>query len=153
MTLPHISDRQKPFIIAAAVLFAVSFFFWLFKMPGRRYVMVFPSADSKRLDMEERYIRRFRGQNSVSSFVDELLLGPETERYRPLFTPGTRAVSCFVRGKILYVNLSPELLEEGGGACSIREGTDLFRKNIHRNFNNIKDIEMFADGRGMYENR
>jgi len=150
--LSGIYAKKKPFLIIAVVLFCISFFFWILKWPGTRYVLFFQASDSSRLCMEARYLHFHSGQSHISAFVDELLLGPETERFRPLFSPGTRAGFCFVRKGVLYVNLSPELLQEAGGASAIREGTVLFRRNILENFRNIKKIEMFADGKRMYEN-
>jgi len=81
------------------------------------------------------------------------LLGPLTAEYRPLFTRGTRAQSCFVRGGVLYVDLSDALISEADGASEIRQGMELFRKNILYNFKNINTIEVFVAGNRAYEKK
>jgi len=142
--------KRKTVLTVMGVLFCISFLFWILSFPGKRYVFLFQSADTNELSMEVRYLHFYSGQNRLNAFVDELLLGPGTEHFRPLFTPGTGAAFCFVRKRILYVELTHELLQEGGGASAIRLGVDIFKKNIMKNFRNIKEIELFSDGKRMY---
>lgn len=153
MTIDSLSARRKISLIIVSAGFCISMLFWGISYKGKRYVLLFRSSESKGLCLESRYIRTYKGQNSVCAFVDELLLGPETERYRPLFSPGTRASFCFVRDRVLYVNLTGHVLSETGGACTIKDGMNIFKSNIKKNFKNIKEIEMFADRKSMYECR
>jgi hypothetical protein len=153
MTMNSLSARRKISLIIVSACFCISMLFWGISYKGKRYVLLFRSSESKDLCLESRYIRTYKGQSSVSAFVDELLLGPETERYRPLFSPGTRASFCFVRDRVLYVNLTGHLLSETGGSCTIKDGMNIFKSNIKKNFKNIKKIEMFADRKSMYECR
>ncbi len=107
--------------------------------------MLFSGINSeKSLCIENRYIEKIPGQTNIKAFVDELLLGPCTEHYKFLFSPGTRAKFCFVRNNILYVDLSRDVLEQKGHTSKIKDGTEIFKKNIFRNFRNIKKIEMFV---------
>ena len=140
-------NKERKILIAVAGIFAISFVAWCFSSHTQRCVMFFQSSDlNNRLCLEERYLPESR-QNSVELFVDELLLGPMTAHCRYIFSPGTRAESCFVRGKVLYVNLSDDVLQQSGNASAIKDGTEIFRKNILDNFRNINRIEMFVDGK------
>ena len=86
---------------------------------------MFQSAATGKICMEARYLPKHPVQGDVNCYVDELLLGPLTAEYRPLFTRGTRAQSCFVRDGILYVDLSDALISESDGASEIGQGMDL----------------------------
>ena len=134
-------------IVSAFIIAAVS---WMVKFPGVRRVFMFQSSDSGKICMEARYLPVRPVQGRIRMYVDEALLGPETEHCRPLFSPGTKAVSCFVRKGVLYVNLSEDVLQENGGASSIKEGTKLFRKNILHNFEQIHTVEVFVGGKQAY---
>ncbi|MCK9168905.1 MAG: GerMN domain-containing protein [Treponema sp.] len=112
---------------------------------------MFESLDNGKVCMESRYLPLKTVQGRVNMYVDELLLGPETDRFRPLFSAGTRTVSCFKRGGTLYVELSDTLLTEAGEASAIKTGIELFRKNILHNFENIHTVEVFVGGRPVYE--
>jgi len=141
--------ERIPALLAAAV-FVLSCALWgVYRQPGRRYVFLFCSADSGRLVQENRWLTS--DTSECAAYVDELLLGPCVERCRPLFSPGTRALSCFVREGTLYVELSDELMSESGDAVAIRDGVELFTKNVRRNFPRIKQVELFADGKKMFD--
>ncbi|MBQ9630866.1 MAG: GerMN domain-containing protein [Treponema sp.] len=146
---------MKKSILAVGILISLAFIIslvtWLIFFPGVRHTFMFQSFDDDSLRMEVRYLPRNPVQGRLSLFVDELLLGPETERFRPLFTRGTRAESCFLRDGTLYVTLSTDLLTEGNGALPLKKGFSLFKKNILHNFRNIKQIDIFVDGKLIYE--
>jgi hypothetical protein len=138
-------------IIIVSACFCISLTCWIVKFPGIRHVFMFQSSDNGKICMEARYLPLRPVQGRLNLFVDELLLGPETARFRPLFSQGTTQLSCFKRGSTLYVNLSDTLLTESGGASEIKTGIGLFRKNILYNFENIHSVEVFVDGRLAYE--
>jgi Sporulation and spore germination. len=138
-------------IIIVSAIFCISCIVWLVHFPGIRRVYMFESSDNGKICMESRFLPLRPVQGRVNMYVDELLLGPETSRYRPLFSPGTKALSCFRRGGTLYVDLSDTLLTESGGASEIKKGIKLFRKNILHNFENIRTVEVFVGGRLAYE--
>lgn len=144
------TEKKTLFIaIIAAALFALSLGLYAAALPGRRHVLRFQSVDSGKNNVEWRLLPRKSGGERVSLYVDELLLGPKTERSRPLFSPGTKARFCFVRGRTLYVNLTPALLEKTGNASEIMYGIELFKKNIRRTFPGIKEIEIYIDNRSI----
>ncbi|HAH60696.1 MAG TPA: hypothetical protein DCL73_01210 [Treponema sp.] len=134
-----------------SVCFCISLVSWIIQFPGIRRVCMFESSENGKICMEWRYLPLKPVQGRLNMYVDELLLGPETSRFRPLFSPGTKAVSCFKRGSTLYVDLSDTLLTESGGASEIKKGIGLFRRNILHNFENIHTVEVFVGGRLAYE--
>ena len=79
----------------------------------------------------------------MSVFVDELLLGPMTYRYRYLFTPGTVAEFCFTKGKTLYVGLSEDALAVHDEVLPVEQGIELLKKNVKENFPRIDDVVVF----------
>ena len=143
--------KTTAFIAIVSASFVLSLVLWMMSYPGVRYVFMFQSAATGKICMESRYLPRRPVQGKVNCYVDELLLGPLTAEYRPLFTRGTRAQSCFVRDGILYVDLSDALISESDGASEIGQGMELFRKNILYNFKNINTIEVFVAGNHAYE--
>ena len=143
--------KTTAFIAIVSASFVLSLVLWMKGYLGVRYVFMFQSAATGKICMEARYLPRRPVQGKVNCYVDELLLGPLTAEYRPLFTRGTRAQSCFVRDGILYVDLSDALISESDGASEIGQGMELFRKNILYNFKNINTIEVFVAGNHAYE--
>ena len=95
---------------------------------------------------EVRFLPEKPVQGKEQLFVDELLLGPMTNRYRHLFTKGTRTEFCFVRNKTMFVGISKDALQISAETADIKKEMRLFKKNILKNFKNIKTIEMFIDG-------
>lgn len=131
------------------VTFAFSATIYFIKTPGRRYLFRFESVDKGKSSLEYRILPHKKGDAAISLYVNELLLGPKTERARPVFSPGTKSKFCFLRGKTLFVNLSGELLYKTGNAGEIMAGIELFKKNIFESFPKVKSVEIFIDGKEM----
>ena len=75
---------------------------------GKRKTFIFPSVDEGKYIVETRYLAQNPAKSDINYYVDELLLGSETERTKLLFTDGTTSLSCFERSGILYLNLAME---------------------------------------------
>ena len=131
-------------IVAAALVSAALHF--LPHLGTDRRAFVFPVSGSAKTKKEIRYLYPEPVHGKIRQYVDELVLGPSFYRGRPLFTPGTKVMYCFLREKTLYVVLSREAVLQSGGAPSIEWGTELLKKNIRKNFSGIKNIELFIDG-------
>jgi hypothetical protein len=69
-----------------------------------------------------------------------------------IFTQGTTIRSCFLRDGILYLDLSAELLKSSSNTILIDEAFELLEKNIKDNFNSVKELEIFVDGKYALEN-
>ena len=68
-------------------------------------------------------------------YVDELLLGSMTPSCRMLFPAGTKANACFVKGNVLYLDLSEEALQIKSNAevTDFTAAAEILRKNIFTN--------------------
>ncbi|WP_276781486.1 hypothetical protein, partial [Treponema succinifaciens] len=100
-------------LVFAGVLFGslivsgAAFYFYKYHC---RQIFYFESYDSSRICTETRYSEKKDGDEEIRAFVDDLLLGPMTNRFKFLFSPGTRTEFCFSNGKELYVGLSKQAL-------------------------------------------
>ncbi len=148
----QIKGPREILCVAAAFVFLLSLIIFLAKTPLSRYSFRFQSVDSGRNNIEWRYLPGRRGAKKAALYVDELLLGPKTERSRPIFSPGTKADFCFERGRTLYVNLTSDLLVKSGNASEIMEGIELFKMNVKRAFPKYKEVEIYIDKRGILKN-
>jgi hypothetical protein len=134
-------------IFLGALLF--SFCKYMFNRPGDRRVFYFKSYDNNKTCTEIRYEPHKPVQGREQLFVDELLLGPMTNRFRPLFTRGTKTEFCFLRGSTLYVGLSKEALQISADSADIGSGVKLLKKNVLKNFTYINAVEMYIDGKSV----
>ena len=94
-------------------------------------------------------------QTAVAAFVDDLLLGPMTNRYGRIFPRGTKAEYCFTDtdgagDETLYLGLSREALF-AGDLLSVREEVDVLKLNIVKNFTYLNKIDVSIDGVSVYE--
>lgn len=119
---------------------------------GKRRIFVFPSVDEGDYVVEARYMKKNPTKDDVSYYIAELLLGPDSERTKSLFTSGTRVLSCFEKDGILYVNLSEDLLNLGDNVVPFDEGFELLVKNIKQNFSKIKSVEIYVNGIAVSKN-
>ena len=149
--IPQAAKKAVPYgaiiVFLATLLF--SFCRYLTNMPGTRRVFYFESLDTNKISAEVRYLPSKAVQGKERLFVDELLLGPMTNRFRPLFSAGTKSEFCFVRGRTLYVGISKEAVQISPEAADIKKGLELFKKNILKNFTNIDTIMVYIDGKGV----
>ena len=118
---------------------------------GKRKTFIFPSVDEGKYIVETRYLAQNPAKSDINYYVDELLLGSETERTKLLFTDGTTSLSCFERSGILYLNLSDTLLKMGENVVEIEEGVNLLAKNVFQNFSEINEIDIFIGSKFAYK--
>lgn len=147
--IQKIKGPKEILAAALAAIFVFSLAAYFAKTPKIRYSFRFQSVDSGRDNIEWRLLPYRKGSQKVVLYVEELLLGPKTERSRPVFSPGTRVDFCFDRGKVLYVGLTPALLEKSGNASEIMDGIQLFKKNVRSAFPKFKQIEIYIDKKGL----
>lgn len=149
--IQKLSKSQQILAAALAFCFVFSLAAFAAKTRGSRYVFRFQSVDSGRANIEWRFLPRRKGSQKPALYVEELLLGPKTERCRPVFSPGTKVEFCFERDRVLYVGLSSALLEKTGNASEIMEGIELFKKNVRSAFPLIKKVEIYIDKKALAE--
>jgi hypothetical protein len=141
--------RKIAFLAVAVVLaasFAVSAMFALARGEDGRKIFYF-SDSGGRIYSETRRLFSDVPKITPERYVSELLLGPENPRFRALFNPRTRVVSCFEGGGTLYVDLSAHALFPDGTTCSIRDGAELLTVNVVGNFKQISRVSLFIDGK------
>ena len=132
-------------------LFVLSLFCYIVTKNTCRRTFIFPSAENGKYIIEYRNLTEKPHQGDINLYIEEILLGSTVERTKLLFTPGTKLLSCFERDHVLYVNLSQDLLQMGDGVIEIREGTELLKKNIMRNFSRVDSIEIYIEGKSAFE--
>lgn len=149
-------NKQYIAQLSIIFIFLITLFFsvlsYLIGKDSVRRTFIFPSADTGEYIVEYRNLTKEPIQGDVQLFIDELLLGSTIERTKSLFASGTKVLSCFQRDQTLYLNLSSDLLEMGEGVIEIRDGMDLLKKNIQKNFSKIHEIEIFVNGKIAFEN-
>lgn len=152
--LENIKYEEKEVKILLAVLavfFLFSLFVWTLTVKGKRYTFRFESTDSGRVSVEYRYLPKKSYPENVFQYVDELVIGPKTERFNRLFSYGTHIISSFVTDDdVLFVNLSSDVLEMVGNCSDIKTGIKLFKKNVLKTFGKIKTVEMYIDNKSIY---
>ena len=141
------------FIISLVIsgLFVFSLLWYIITDRTCRRTFIFPSAENGKYIIEYRNLTEKPHQGEINLYIDEILLGSTVERTKLLFSPGTKLLSCFERDHILYVNLSSDLLQMGDGVIEIREGTELLKQNILRNFSKIDSVEIYIEGKTAFE--
>ncbi|MCH5290959.1 MAG: GerMN domain-containing protein [Treponema sp.] len=127
--------------------FAVSLVRFALGRTGERRIFYFQSLDDGHVCTEIRFLSPDAVQGSVAFFVDELLLGPMTNRYSRLFTPGTVAEFCIVQDNMLHVGLSADALRRAVDTSPLKTGVELLRRNVLANFSGIRGVFVYIDGK------
>ena len=153
-TINMLKNKSFPiFIISLLIagLLVFSMFCYIVTKDTHRRTFIFPSAEDGKYIIEYRNLTNNPHQGDINLYIDEILLGSTVERTKWLFAPGTKVLSCFERDHVLYVNLSSDLLQMGEGVIEIREGVELLKKNILKNFSKIDSVEIFIEGKTAFE--
>ena len=153
-TINMLKNKSFPiFVISLLIagLLVFSMFCYVVTKNTHRRTFIFPSAEDGKYIIEYRNLTNNPHQGDINLYIDEILLGSTVERTKWLFVPGTKVLSCFERNHVLYVNLSSDLLQMGEGIIEIREGVELLKKNILKNFSKIDSVEIFIEGKTAFE--
>lgn len=143
-------------VVLAVLAFALSLFFYMKGHRMDRRLMYFPSYDGDGMYAEPRcLVKHADEQQALAAFVDDLLLGPMTNRFGRIFPRGTRAEYCFTGtdgagNTVLYLGLSRDALF-AGDLLSVREEVDALKLNIVKNFTYLNKIDVAIDGISVYE--
>ena len=120
-----------------------------------RVVMTFYTMADGRNVIEERMMKNPAAQGldaRVRRYTEEVLLGPLSHGAAGFFPAGT-VEACIVDGETAFIGLPPQAAlagitdAEGGYAIDSMRAVDTLRKDIGRNFRQLKEIELFIDGR------
>ncbi len=138
----------RAFLIVCASLVLISLIFFLVDRGGKRRSFEFQTVGTEKPVKEYRNLPQ-ELDDPLRFYVDELLLGPQTPRARPLFSRGTVVEFCFLRNHELYVGISKKALYEIPDASTISNGIALLKKNIQKNFSQVKKVCVFIDGKSV----
>ncbi len=108
-----------------------------------RRLFYFPVYGSDEIVIEERYLDKKYTGDKVRNYVDELLLGPVTERARPIFNKGTKAQYCFIRNHVLYLGVTDTVIDNLAEDSTVSKDIELLKTNVRKNFSNIRDVVFF----------
>lgn len=112
----------------------------------KRYVYYFNSWGTTKLCTEVRRSMQKPEQGKVEYFIQDLLLGPMTYRYKSVFPLGTKMDFCIKKKKELHVGLSSEALKNYSDQAELRKNIAVFKKNIVKNFANFNKIYIYIGG-------
>lgn len=149
--------KTKEIIIFAIIIVAllISLICFFTQNRGDKRIFLFESLDKPGLFIETRYLIPFEKKQSTETdilqFAQDLLLGPTTHRFKSLFSSKTVVENLFLRDETLYVNISQDALHPDRTTSTIETGVELFKKNIMRNFPQVKKIEFFINSIPAYE--
>lgn len=149
--LKSVNLATKVLFFGLLLIFIFSLLMFFLQGYAQRRVFLFESLDKPGLFAENRYYPRNKYIDNVELYVSELLLGPIGERYKLVFPRGTKLNTCFVQDKVLFVDLSAEALFPNERVSSSREGAEIFKKNVFRNFRNIDTINIYIEGRKIFD--
>ena len=149
--LKSVNLTTKVLFFGLLLVFIFSLVMFFVQGYAHRRVFLFENLDKDGLFAENRYYPINKYIDNVELFVSELLLGPIGERYKPVFTRGTKLKTCFVQDDVLYVDLSSEALFPNERVSTIMDGAEIFKKNIFRNFRNIDTINIYIEGRKIFD--
>lgn len=146
--------KNIPYYIILGVIVVslfLSIIFSLIKKENRR-IFIFPSESNQEFVVERRLLTKEPVQGDIELYIDELLLGSTIERTKLIFSSGTKVKSCFLRDGVLYLNITDDLIRLDSNSMQIKEGIDLLKKNIMKNFSSVKSVELFINEQYAYEN-
>ncbi len=150
MNLQYFKDNmnvQLKIALTGLIVILISLTVFLINSPGKRAIFIFESMDSNRLYSEHRYIPNDTLQGELQYYVDELLLGPISNRYKPLFAHGTKTLSCFLtEDNILYIHLNEKALFQGNSSSETLKACELLKKNVLKNHKYVDSIRVFIMG-------
>lgn len=150
----EIQNKKISIVILSLILatFVASLVLFISFKKGTRRTFVFPSVESGVRIIETRIIPDSY-LDPVEYYINELLLGPQSERTRNIFADGTKVLSFIRKNKTIYIDLSKDMINPAteNQSIPIREGITLLKENIRRNFPGITSIEVFVEGNPVYE--
>lgn len=141
------------FVSVVVVLLVLSLISYFSINKGVRRQFIYESVDGKTKYIESRYLSSNPEGGNVVKYVEELVLGPVTERAKPLFPIGTKVLHCFERDGTLYIDLSFQSLLTNDLDRDFEKVFALAEKNIKYNFPSIKHVEFFVEKRNVFEKK
>lgn len=146
-----IKNKKKVVLFSVfGIILAVSLCFYFFHFRGFRYSFRYRISGSQKMVFETRAVPSVSGTSMLTLYVEELLLGPSSQRARPFFPLGTRVLFCFERNGTMFLNLSEQAVMDFSPEVNLQDSYELLKMNVKANFPSIKKIELFIDGNPVF---
>ncbi|MDR0598590.1 MAG: GerMN domain-containing protein [Treponema sp.] len=101
--------------------------------------------------VEDRMLRVFPSrEQTVKSYVEELILGPVSVDLAPLVTKGVKLRSFMYRDKTVYADFSGDAALPVQGGRPLFESFLVLNRNIRRNFRSVAGIRLFINGNEIF---
>ena len=135
------------FFLVFFVSLAVSAYFFRLYKNKSRWIFYFNSYDSEETCYEVRYSAKKNTVDALKFFVNDLVLGAMTNRFKRLFAVGTKVEFCFLSEDALFVGLSKDALFVNSETFDLHGNIDLLKKNVEKNFPFIVNVNVYIDGK------
>lgn len=116
-----------------------------------RYLMLFKNKITGDVEIENRYISLSDDKESLNVFVEEFLLGPANNNLISFFPSSAGYRSFFLRGDVLYLDLSKDAVLHMPSGVEFEDFYILFNKSLKLNFPELKGVHIFVEGVKAYE--
>ncbi len=152
MQLPD-SIRIRPVAAISALLFGAAFLaslilFFADDQRWTRRVLFFPVLNAIQLAGEERLLlKKDSMEEDIESFVRDLILGPKQHGHLSVLPSSVTIESILLRQRILYLNLSEDILfRDSPIPLNLEEMLQAVANNILFNFPRVRDVFVFVGG-------
>ena len=149
----NIKNHLSKILVLALIIISLilSIIFAFNKNYGKKRVFIFPSVEEGKYILETRYIKSIPEKSDIQVYCQELALGSGMERTKRIFSSGTKILSCIERNGIVYIDLSADIINMGDNVIEIKDGIDLMKENIMKNFKSVKEIKVFVAGKYAFD--
>jgi hypothetical protein len=134
----------------------ISFLFYVFKGHKTVYrTLFFPKVSYNQVVTDPTLLNEKRSlpeldtnEHNIRQLVEELILGPINPELTDFTSKETRLISLFLKGDLLYMDLSSDLIEQTNNKTlfTLKYKLDILKQNISFNFREVKDIHIFING-------
>jgi hypothetical protein len=143
--------RGRPAVIGlifAGVLVLSLLLFLFFGNGKSERLLFFPSLTGRRMVAEERFLPRHRTlEENAAELAEGVLLGPTRNDALRIFPRGGSVLSSLIHGRTLYLDLTPNLLEDDPEVpLKGQAALDALGRSLRFNFPAIREIVFFIDG-------
>ncbi|TVR90116.1 MAG: hypothetical protein EA428_08825 [Spirochaetaceae bacterium] len=144
-------SQQQLWTICLGLLagtFVVSLvFFFLFRSPMHYQILFFPDIRTGELSGERRMLPRLsNSKDAARQLVEEIILGPVDIQHSRVAPRSTIIRTLVVRDRVLYLDLSTDILHEIEDEDAFFAIQRAFEHTIRFNYRTIREIVFTVDG-------
>ncbi len=152
MNVKDLIFRRRILFLICLVLLGAAACTDFFLISNERRTMVFYTVKDNIPVIEERMIPSADTvEESLTRYVDEVLLGPVDLDTAPLFPEGSRLESLMYRDGDVFINLSETAaLPPVNGIRDVKQNIMTFVAGIKRNFASIGKVVFFINGNEVF---